>query len=71
MSESRCFTLASLARHWRVGKGVVVELIDSGELKATNVAGRVRITPSAVEAYETRGEAQPVEDRFGAVKQYI
>ena len=28
-------------------------------------------TPAAVDAYETRGEADPVESRFGAVKEYV
>lgn len=71
MSQSTCFTISSLARHWRVGKGVVDELIESGALRTTDIAGRLRITPAAVEAYENRGDAEPVESRFGVVKEYV
>lgn len=71
MSQSTCFTIASLARHWRVAKCVVQQLVDAGEIVTTDIAGRLRITPAAVEAYENRDTAKPVEARFGAVKEYV
>jgi len=54
------FTVADLARRWRIGQAKVRALIQRGELDALNLAatrcGRAqyRITPEAVDQFERR-----------------
>ena len=57
------FTVADLARRWRIGQAKVRALIQRGELAALNLSatrcGRAqyRITPEAVDQFERRRSA--------------
>ncbi len=56
----RGYSVADLARRWRVGESKILGWIDRGELTAINVAAnlsgrrQLRITPESVAAFEKR-----------------
>lgn len=52
LAETRAFTIAKLASHWKCSDSKVRTLVQSGQLSSFRVGKLIRITPDAVRAYE-------------------